>query len=90
MPEQAEGTQSRTGLRELGPATMKLAPAIRLLQAPLRGCVVPKAHISAKPAKSPTSAPEQATALVVTFISFMVPAGWVLSHLDSYKKSSSA
>ncbi|KAM8812752.1 cytochrome c oxidase subunit 8B, mitochondrial-like [Rhynchonycteris naso] len=69
---------------------MKLAPAIRLLQAPWRGCVVPKAHISAKPAKTPTSPPEQAIALVVTFISFIFPAGWVLSHLESYKKSSSA
>lgn len=34
---------------------MRLAPAIKLLQAPLRGCVVPKAHISAKPAKTPVS-----------------------------------
>ncbi|CAK6449561.1 unnamed protein product [Pipistrellus nathusii] len=65
---------------------MRLGPAIRLLQAPLRACVVPKAHISAKPAKSPTSAPEQAVALVVTFFSFMIPSGWVLSHLESYKK----
>lgn len=35
---------------------MRLGPAIRLLQAPLRAFVVPKAHISAKPAKTPTSA----------------------------------
>ncbi|EPQ07413.1 Cytochrome c oxidase subunit 8B, mitochondrial [Myotis brandtii] len=67
---------------------MRLGPAIRLLQAPLRACVVPKAHISAKPAKTPTSASEQAAALVVTFLSFMVPSGWVLSHLQSYKSRS--
>lgn len=36
---------------------MRLAPSIRLLQAPLGGWVVPRAHISAKPAKTPTSAP---------------------------------
>lgn len=35
---------------------MRLAPAIRLLQAPLGGWVVPRVHISAKPAKTPTSA----------------------------------
>lgn len=35
---------------------MRLGPAIRLLQAPLRAWVVPKAHVSAKPAKTPTSA----------------------------------
>lgn len=34
---------------------MKLAAATRLLQGPLRGWVVPRAHISAKPAKTPTS-----------------------------------
>lgn len=33
---------------------------------------------------SPTQ--EQAAALGVTFLSFMIPAGWVLSHLESYKK----
>lgn len=37
------------------PATMRLGPAIRLLPVPLKGCMVPKAHISAKPAKTPTS-----------------------------------
>lgn len=35
-----------------------------------------------------SSTQEQAAALTVTFISFLVPAGWVLSHLESYKKSS--
>lgn len=30
---------------------------------------------------------EQASALCVTFFSFLIPAGWVLSHLESYKKS---
>lgn len=69
---------------------MRLGPTIRLLQAPLRACVVPKAHISAKPARTPTSPSEQAAALVVTFLSFLIPAGWVLSHLESYKRRSSA
>ena len=34
---------------------LRLAPTVRLLQAPLRGWAIPKAHITAKPAKTPTS-----------------------------------
>lgn len=33
---------------------------------------------------------EQAIGLSVMFFSFLIPAGWVLSHLDSYKKGSAA
>uniref|UniRef100_A0A8C6CM51 Cytochrome c oxidase subunit 8 n=1 Tax=Moschus moschiferus TaxID=68415 RepID=A0A8C6CM51_MOSMO len=69
---------------------LRLAPTVRLLQAPLGGWVVPKAHITAKPAKTPTSPKEQAIGLSVTFLSFLLPAGWVLYHLDNYKKSSGA
>nr|XP_004654214.1 cytochrome c oxidase subunit 8B, mitochondrial-like [Jaculus jaculus] len=68
----------------------RLPPALKLLQAPLKCWVVPKAHVSAKPARNPTSPMEQAVGMVTTFVSFLVPAGWVLAHLDSYKKSSAA
>lgn len=34
---------------------LRLACATRLLRAPLRGWLVPKAHVSAKPARTPTS-----------------------------------
>ncbi|XP_034378382.1 cytochrome c oxidase subunit 8B, mitochondrial [Arvicanthis niloticus] len=68
----------------------RLPPILRLLQAPVKYTVVPKAHVSAKPAKTPTSAMEQAVGITVTFVGFLVPAGWVLSHLESYKKSSAA
>uniref|UniRef100_A0AC11DG56 Uncharacterized protein n=1 Tax=Ovis aries TaxID=9940 RepID=A0AC11DG56_SHEEP len=71
---------------------LRLALTVRLLQAPPGGWVVPKAHITAKPAKTPTSpkTQEQAIALSATFLSFLLPAGWVLYHLDHYKKSSAA
>ncbi|KAK2510180.1 hypothetical protein MC885_014836 [Smutsia gigantea] len=67
---------------------LRPAPTVRLLQAPLRGWLVPKAHISAKPARTPTSPAEQAIGLSVMFFSFLTPAGWVLAHLESYKSSS--
>lgn len=37
-----------------------------------------------------SSTQEQAIGLSVTFLSFLIPAGWVLSHLDHYKRSSAA
>uniref|UniRef100_A0A8P0NR37 Cytochrome c oxidase subunit 8 n=2 Tax=Canis lupus familiaris TaxID=9615 RepID=A0A8P0NR37_CANLF len=67
---------------------LKLALAPRLLQTPLRGWVVPRAHVSAKPARTPTSPMEQAIGLSVMFLSFLTPAGWVLFHLESYKTGS--
>ncbi|KAB1251503.1 Cytochrome c oxidase subunit 8B; mitochondrial [Camelus dromedarius] len=69
---------------------LRLAPTTRLLQAPLRGWVVPKAHISAKPARTPTSPKEQAVGLSAMFLSFLLPAGWVLFHMENYKRSSVA
>ncbi|XP_010638606.1 cytochrome c oxidase subunit 8B, mitochondrial-like [Fukomys damarensis] len=69
---------------------LKLASTMQLLQAPLRCWVVSKAHVSAKPARTPTSPMEQAVGISIMFISFLIPAGWVLSHLESYKKSSVA
>ncbi|KAM6172578.1 cytochrome c oxidase subunit 8B, mitochondrial-like [Erethizon dorsatum] len=68
---------------------LRLAPATQLLQAP-KCWVVSKVHVSAKPARTPTSPMEQAVGISAMFISFLVPAGWVLSHLESYKKSSVA
>nr|Q863G0.1 RecName: Full=Cytochrome c oxidase subunit 8B, mitochondrial; AltName: Full=Cytochrome c oxidase polypeptide VIII-heart; AltName: Full=Cytochrome c oxidase subunit 8-1; AltName: Full=Cytochrome c oxidase subunit 8H; Flags: Precursor [Ateles belzebuth]AAP32257.1 cytochrome c oxidase subunit VIII heart form [Ateles belzebuth] len=65
---------------------LSLRPALRLLQAPLRCWAVPKAHVSAKPAETPTSPAEQAVGLSFIFITFLGPAGWILSHVENYKK----
>ncbi|XP_002724151.3 cytochrome c oxidase subunit 8B, mitochondrial [Oryctolagus cuniculus] len=67
-----------------------LSPALRLLQAPLGCRVLPKVYISGKPARTPTSPAEQAVGISVLFTSFLAPAGWVLHHLDHYKKGSGA
>ncbi|EHB00629.1 Cytochrome c oxidase subunit 8B, mitochondrial [Heterocephalus glaber] len=69
---------------------LRLASTTQLLQAPLRCWVLPKAHVSAKPARTPTSPMEQAVGISAIFISFLVPASWVLTHLEGYKKSSVA
>ena len=34
------------------------------------------------------STQEQAIGLSVMFLSFLIPAGWVMYHLESYKKGS--
>uniref|UniRef100_A0A5F8GD58 Cytochrome c oxidase subunit 8 n=1 Tax=Monodelphis domestica TaxID=13616 RepID=A0A5F8GD58_MONDO len=49
---------------------------------------LPRAHISARPARDPTSSGEQAAALLVTFVTFLGPPGWILAHFDSYKQGS--
>ncbi|XP_003461345.1 cytochrome c oxidase subunit 8B, mitochondrial-like [Cavia porcellus] len=69
---------------------LRLASAVQLLQVPFKCWVVSKAHVSAKPARTPTSSMEQAVGISAIFLSFLVPAGWILSHLESYKKSSIA
>ncbi|XP_007505903.1 cytochrome c oxidase subunit 8B, mitochondrial-like [Monodelphis domestica] len=65
-----------------------LTGAARLLRAPLRSLTLPRAHISARPARDPTSSGEQAAALLVTFVTFLGPPGWILAHFDSYKQGS--
>ncbi|XP_020039887.1 cytochrome c oxidase subunit 8B, mitochondrial-like [Castor canadensis] len=68
----------------------RLPPALKLLQAPLRCWVVPRAYVSAKPARTPTGPMEQTMGIVTFFVCILAPAGWVLSNLENYKKSSTA
>ncbi|XP_015193562.1 cytochrome c oxidase subunit 8B [Lepisosteus oculatus] len=58
----------------------------RLLGRTLRQQITPKASITSKPPKEVITPGEQAVALVAMFIAILVPSGWILSHLDDYKR----
>ncbi|XP_036423909.1 cytochrome c oxidase subunit 8B, mitochondrial [Colossoma macropomum] len=61
--------------------------SLNLLRAPLRqNFIPPRAQISVKPAKHNISAGEQAFAMVVMFVTILVPSGWILANLENYKK----
>ncbi|XP_024138028.1 cytochrome c oxidase subunit 8B, mitochondrial [Oryzias melastigma] len=65
---------------------MSLPAASRLLRTALRARVAPVANISSKPAKENISAGEQTIAMTVLFITILGPSGWILAHLEDYKK----
>ncbi|XP_074087303.1 cytochrome c oxidase subunit 8A, mitochondrial [Macrotis lagotis] len=50
---------------------------------PLR---LPRAALHARPAREELSLVEKTAAMAVCFVSLLVPSGWVLAHLGSYKK----
>ncbi|MEE6510925.1 hypothetical protein FKM82_031258 [Ascaphus truei] len=47
-----------------------------------------KAGITSKPAKDPITPAQQAIALSVMFVTFLIPFGWTLSHIENYKHRS--
>uniref|UniRef100_A0A3Q2FFK1 Cytochrome c oxidase subunit 8A, mitochondrial n=1 Tax=Cyprinodon variegatus TaxID=28743 RepID=A0A3Q2FFK1_CYPVA len=63
---------------------MPLPAASSLLRSALRSRVVPAANLMTKPAKENISA--GAIAMSAFFISILVPSGWILAHLEDYKK----
>ncbi|XP_020514538.1 cytochrome c oxidase subunit 8B [Labrus bergylta] len=65
---------------------MSLPAASRLLRSALRTQLVPVANVASKPAKHNITAGEQAIALTVMFVTILGPSGWILSHLEDYKK----
>ncbi|KAK7892069.1 hypothetical protein WMY93_024032 [Mugilogobius chulae] len=65
---------------------MPLPAVSRLFRHALRTQVVPFARVSAKPAQNNISAGEQAIALTVMFVTILGPSGWILAHLEDYKK----
>ncbi|XP_072519966.1 cytochrome c oxidase subunit 8B [Salminus brasiliensis] len=60
--------------------------SLSLLRAPLRHNVIQKAHITAKPPKHHLSTGEQVIAMTVMFATVLGPSGWILAHLEDYKK----
>ncbi|XP_053740926.1 cytochrome c oxidase subunit 8B, mitochondrial [Synchiropus splendidus] len=66
---------------------MSLLGSARFLMRSLqRSQVQPVARITSKPAKETISAGEQAIALVTLFVTILGPSGWILAHLEDYKK----
>ncbi|XP_034542692.1 cytochrome c oxidase subunit 8B, mitochondrial [Notolabrus celidotus] len=65
---------------------MSLPAASRLLRSALRTQLVPVANVASKPAKHNITVGEQAIAMSVMFVTILGPSGWILSHLEDYKK----
>ncbi|KAG9272073.1 cytochrome c oxidase subunit 8B, mitochondrial [Astyanax mexicanus] len=60
--------------------------SLSLLRAPLRHSITQKAQITDKPAKHHISAGEQVFVMTVMFLTILGPSGWILAHLEDYKK----
>ncbi|KAM6973087.1 cytochrome c oxidase subunit 8B [Aplochiton taeniatus] len=60
--------------------------SVNLLRNAVRSQIIPRANVSAKPAKHPVSPGEQAIGLLVMFVTILGPSGYILSHLEDYKK----
>ncbi|AWP07980.1 Cytochrome c oxidase subunit 8B [Scophthalmus maximus] len=65
---------------------MSLPTASRLFGRALRTHLVPVANLTSKPAKHNVTAVEQAIALTAMFVTILGPSGWILAHLEDYKK----
>ncbi|KAM9668083.1 cytochrome c oxidase subunit 8A, mitochondrial-like [Dama dama] len=50
------------------------------------GSPVPRAQIHSKPPREQLGTMDIAIGLTSCFLCFLLPSGWVLSHLESYKK----
>ncbi|XP_037539164.1 cytochrome c oxidase subunit 8B, mitochondrial [Nematolebias whitei] len=63
-----------------------LPTASRLFRSALRVRTGPAAQVATKPAKETVTAGEQAIAMIVLNITILGPSGWILAHLEDYKK----
>ena len=57
-----------------------------LLRNAVRTQMVPRANLTAEPAKHKVTAVEQAFVLAVMAATILVPSGWILANLENYKK----
>uniref|UniRef100_A0A3Q3A8C0 Uncharacterized protein n=1 Tax=Kryptolebias marmoratus TaxID=37003 RepID=A0A3Q3A8C0_KRYMA len=66
---------------------MPLLPTVsRLFRSAVRVRTAPVANVTTKPPKENITAGEQAIAMTVLFITILGPSGWILAHLEDYKK----
>ncbi|XP_062856370.1 cytochrome c oxidase subunit 8B, mitochondrial [Trichomycterus rosablanca] len=65
---------------------LPLSPTSALLRSAVRHQLTARANISAKPAKHVISTGEQAIAMLTMFVTILAPSGYVLAHLEDYKK----
>ncbi|XP_005747962.1 cytochrome c oxidase subunit 8B [Pundamilia nyererei] len=65
---------------------MPLPTVSRLFRSALRTQLVSVANVTTKPAKHTVTAGEQVIAMTVLFVAILGPSGWVLAHLEDYKK----
>ncbi|XP_066110149.1 cytochrome c oxidase subunit 8A, mitochondrial [Saccopteryx bilineata] len=59
---------------------------LRGLTSPARRLLVPRAQIYSKPPREQLGTMEIVIGLTSCFLCILLPSGWVLSHLESYKK----
>ncbi|KAL1788297.1 cytochrome c oxidase subunit 8A, mitochondrial [Sigmodon hispidus] len=59
---------------------------LRGLTGSARRLMVPRAQVHSKPPREQLGVVDVTIALASCFTCCLLPAGWVLSHLDNYKK----
>ncbi|KAM5247965.1 cytochrome c oxidase subunit 8A, mitochondrial [Ctenodactylus gundi] len=59
---------------------------LRGLTGPARRLPAPRARIHSKPPREQLGTMEVVVGLASCFVCFLLPSGWILSHLENYKK----
>ncbi|XP_023594064.1 cytochrome c oxidase subunit 8A, mitochondrial [Trichechus manatus latirostris] len=59
---------------------------LRGLTAPARRVLVPRAQINSKPPREQLGTMDYIIGLTSCFVCFLGPAGWVMAHMENYKK----
>ncbi|XP_031546686.1 cytochrome c oxidase subunit 8A, mitochondrial [Vicugna pacos] len=59
---------------------------LRGLTGSARRLPVPRAQVHSRPAREQLGTMDIAIGLTSCFLCFLLPSGWVLSHMDSYTK----
>ncbi|XP_016041682.1 cytochrome c oxidase subunit 8A, mitochondrial [Erinaceus europaeus] len=59
---------------------------LRGLTGAARRLPVPRAQVHSKPPREQLGIMDKAIGLTACFLCFLLPGGWVLSHLENYKR----